>query len=418
MLRLGLAVVCIIVGLLTHAVARPPLVTIEDQLPLLYDWDFRNISALPSNFTFTRASGTENDFTCSSSGTLMVAYSAGVPDLPACDPGTSSVLGMGIFGGTTNLLLQDRNWSNASWTASNVTATQTAATGVDGTAASATFLTATAGNATVLQSITHASANICGSYYIKRVTGTGEIDITIDGGTTWTAITAPLSTAWTRASRCQTSLTNPNFGIRIVTNADEVEVDGGQVEISPFPTPVVFTTTTSQTRTNSDMLKISTPILPAAWTFAAEYWLPFIDSPVAGQFPSFLCYSDNTTNNIEQTFYGGSSVVSGISTKVTASNSSIGQVSPTGNGGALVYTTAVASYDGVKLFLGAQNGKSSAIAAGTGAYPTGLNVLYFGQCGSGTSTPMYGYLSRIKVWAGYLKNWQITDIQRKLGFNQ
>jgi hypothetical protein len=56
-----------------------------------------------------------------------------------------------------NLAIWGRDLTNAAWTKTNMTTAKTA-TGADGSANGATTLTATAGNATVLQSITSASA--------------------------------------------------------------------------------------------------------------------------------------------------------------------------------------------------------------------------------------------------------------------
>ena len=130
-------------------------------------------------------------------------------------------------GARTNLCLQSQTLDNATWVKSNVTVTADEAVAPDGTTTADT-LTATAGNGTVIQDLgVVASAARAGGFYLKRKTGTGNIDLTLDGGTTWTTVV--LTAAWTRPEITQT-LADPDFGIRIVTSGDAVWAWGGQVE--------------------------------------------------------------------------------------------------------------------------------------------------------------------------------------------
>lgn len=116
---------------------------------------------------------------------------------------------------------------NAAWAATNVTKSANADLAPD-TALTAELLTASAGNGTVIQDLgTIASAAFVGSIYLKRVTGSGNIQLTLDGGSTWT--TVAVTSTWTRFSITQT-LANPDFGVRIATNTDAVLAWGGQVE--------------------------------------------------------------------------------------------------------------------------------------------------------------------------------------------
>lgn len=88
-------------------------------------------------------------------------------------------------------------------------------------------LTADAGNATAighantLASDTHAS-----QWQIERKTGTGDIEITMDGGSTWTDITSSVGAAGSGPGECiiEQTLADPQIGIRIVTSGDEVFV--------------------------------------------------------------------------------------------------------------------------------------------------------------------------------------------------
>lgn len=126
-------------------------------------------------------------------------------------------------------LLHNRDWTDAVYdTATNITAVKDA-TGLLGVANSASTLTATAANGVIRQSITLASAERTFSVNVKRKTGTGDIDITDNGGTNYTTLTGLSSSIWTRHQITRTQ-TNPDAGFRIVTSGDEIEVDFGGVE--------------------------------------------------------------------------------------------------------------------------------------------------------------------------------------------
>ncbi len=149
----------------------------------------------------------------------------------------------------TDTALWNRDMTNVVWTASNVTTAETA-TGIDGIANNATTLTATGANGTVLQTVTQASAANVYSVFLKRRTGTGNIDITIDNGTTWT--TAAVTSTYTRFQVIKTAA-NPTVGIRIVASGDAVDVDFNQLESGSNATSPFKTTTVANTR-SADVL--------------------------------------------------------------------------------------------------------------------------------------------------------------------
>ena len=161
--------------------------------------------------------------------------------------------GLTIEGAATNYLTYSKDFSHGDWTNSNITVDADSATSPDSTA-NADTLTAGAGNATILQAETWVSVANTGSIFLKRKTGTGNIDITTDGGSTWTTVT--LTTGWTRQFKTQT-LADPSFGIRIVTSGDAVYAWGAQLEKNLYATSFIPTTTTAVTR-NAETCKYAT----------------------------------------------------------------------------------------------------------------------------------------------------------------
>lgn len=153
----------------------------------------------------------------------------------------------------TNSLLQCRDMTNAAWVkGATVTVAQTQ-TGIDGTGNSATLVTGGAVTATntVLQTITLGSAADTYSVWLKRVTGSGTIEISADGSG-WTSVT--LTTSY-QQFQVQQTLANPVCGIRITTNGDQLAADFNQLETGAFASSPILTTVAAATR-NVDVVQI------------------------------------------------------------------------------------------------------------------------------------------------------------------
>lgn len=218
--------------------------------------------------TFTAATGTLTLGSTSGSGTVHVRRTPSVSTYVATTGSIKYDLPYVYSNGVrtkilpepaaTNLALRSNDFTNASWTKSNLTAAMTA-TGPDNVANSASTLTATAGNATALQAITSGSASRLTSVYIKRRTGTGNIDLTQDNGSTWT--TQTVTSSWTRVSIVAVTSTNPTVGIRIVTSGDEVDVWCYQHETGTAATSPIITYGAAVTRA-ADNITLATSLWP------------------------------------------------------------------------------------------------------------------------------------------------------------
>lgn len=142
-------------------------------------------------------------------------------------PGT----GLWVEDDSTNNCLRNRQVNTSPWVGSNISTTITGTVGADGILGFVSQVTATANNATVMQTITLASSVSIFSAYIKRISGTGAIFITQDGGTTYTQIDSLLSTAnFALVVTGAQTLTNPQVGFKIATSGDIIIIDMCQQE--------------------------------------------------------------------------------------------------------------------------------------------------------------------------------------------
>ena len=122
---------------------------------------------------------------------------------------------------------------------------QDAAVAPDGTSTAST-LVAAAANATYLQTVTANAADYTFSVYLRRVTGTGDVQIQAGSGT---YVTQTITSSWARYTVTQTLVAGSRTaGIRLVTSGDQVEVWGAQLEQRSSVT--AYTVTTTQPITN------------------------------------------------------------------------------------------------------------------------------------------------------------------------
>lgn len=185
----------------------------------------------------------------------------------------------------TNICLHSGDISNAAWVASNVTKGTTSVTDPTGSANTNVRLTASAGNGTLLQTITSAVDDYSYAVYMKRVTGTGNIDLTCDNGGTWT--TKTLTSSWTRFD-VTANTTNPVVGVRIVTSGDEIDFWGSDcLKDRVTPLSHVQTAGASATCNNDDVNVADITFLDTAATAVGTLCClaskPYLGSGVAGR---------------------------------------------------------------------------------------------------------------------------------------
>ena len=176
-----------------------------------------------------------------------------------------------------NLLLQSNTFSNAAWVATN----GTVASGVTDPAGTTTAFSFTAtGVATLYQTLTTTATPYTLSFYIQRVTGTGAVNLTLDG-TTLTAQT--ITGSWARYSVTATPTgASHTIGLQLAVSGDVVNIFSSQLENRSSMTAANITTTA-----------VITNYIPVLMT--ANAGVPRLDyNPVTGQALGLLIEASRT----------------------------------------------------------------------------------------------------------------------------
>ena len=179
--------------------------------------------SLDPRITFTRAStGTR----INASG-VMVSEAINGPRFDY-DPVTLQPKGLLIEEQRVNHCLHSEDFTQAAWVKSNTAVTANTENAPNATLTADT-IAATAASGTVRQAVTTTAVDWTFSVYLKRKTGTGAVEISMNG-TTWVSQTIN-STTWTRCIVTQTGVAGTsNPGIRLATSGDEVYAWGAQAE--------------------------------------------------------------------------------------------------------------------------------------------------------------------------------------------
>lgn len=302
-------------------------------------------------------------------------------------------IGLNAWQATTDELLWSRDLTQTAWTKVNVTAAHTA-TGADGSTNVASLLTASAANGTALQALSITSEAQCFSAYVQRVTGSGEIDMTLNGGTSYTAITSQINSAgYTRvpSTGCvEATLANPVVGFRIVTNGDAINVDFAQIEDNTFPTPACPSTGTACSRA-ADVITVTTPTVTTPPAFGSTLY--------AGGTPAAL-----TMYGIGQAIFGLSNGTSTFASRLLrASSGGTADLQVRNSGNSTIGSVAVWGQNTFAKVAGAFAPTQSLVFNGAGAVTqtaslaSGLNEIDIGDT-PGLGQYFNGTISRVALW--------------------
>lgn len=362
---------------------------------------FDETTTLDSRITFTRATnGTYFD----SAGTLQTASSGVARFDHRLESGVWVNKGLLIEEQRTNLALRSNDFTNATWVKTNITASLNQ-TGPDGVSNSASSITASSSNATVLQTITSASAQRAASCLVKRITGSGTIQMTMDNGTTWTAVT--VTSDWTVVSIPSQTVTNPVVGFRIVTSSDAIAVFGFQLENGAFPTSTITTTSASVTR-NADVASMTSTNF-SSWYNATEgtvFWqgdmiglgkTVFGASAARGWAITDGGFNERMFQNLEDQASAGATLTTGSYVVVDGSVTQASMFSPsTPNNAAANTTYKYASVYKANDFALSLNGAAPTVDT-SGTLPA-VNRLELGHEQAAQILVMCGHIAKFYYW--------------------
>lgn len=165
------------------------------------------------------------------------------------DGETGTLLGLLVEPAATNLLAWGRRLNRgvaaSEWAATDVTVADDVA-GRDGGPNTASTLRAGVAGATFLAAKIASLNDYTFSAWVRRKSGYGRIDITVDGGASWIEMTAHfLGREWVRIGShllgVGARLADPRVGFRFDEGGDEIEVDLCQLEEGPVATSEIPT---------------------------------------------------------------------------------------------------------------------------------------------------------------------------------
>jgi hypothetical protein len=306
-----------------------------------------------------------------------------------------AALGARIENQRSNACLWSNDLTNAVWAKSSMTAAKTA-TGPDGAANSASTLTATAANATALQSFTSAAATRQFGAYVKRRTGSGVVDMTVDGGATWTPIA--VTGAWTLQSMNQLAVTNPQVGFRLQSAGDEIDAmwcqleNGAAFTSSPIPTTTALIVRAADAATRTLGAETSNAAFTALWQGKA------INAEAAsGAVYPWSVDAGATSNNAISTDRGGASAGARVQVFVGAVAQPISSISPglsAGQVGKHVYARSAADGSYHRMNAGTAVTQSAGLSMPANPF-TRLSFIVTGN---------NHWLQRFELWPTRLSN--------------
>ncbi len=236
------------------------------------------------------------------------------------------------------------------------------------------------------------------SAYVKRLTGSGAVSMTMDGGTTWTPVT--VTGSWTRVSIPTQTIANPGVGFKLAVSGDAIAVWGVQDENGTFATSPIATTTAAATRGVTDILRTTGAEFSAAsGSIFATVTAP---PPATG---SAVSFSNNTTQNRLELdcLATGASFLTVVAQNVVLTSNGFGSTGSGERRSGVAYTVG-------SIPRGTNNGGTVA-AIGSNAYvaPT-ISRMSLGRRDAFLDQYLNGYVQRVAIYKSMFGDARLSAI--------
>ncbi|GEM_PF-3382959 len=251
----------------------------------IIDFVFSGPAAVPSGVI----TGSSGKWVMGPNG-LLTSVAAGTCPIDY-DPTTGVTRGLLVEEARSTLVVKSRRLDDAAWTKSGITTGAIA--GADGILGAATRLTASSANGTCIQASSSASAARRFAPFVRRAAGTGTVQMTLDGGATWTTITP--TSSYVRYGVGQT-VANPTVGFRLGTSGDQIDVDFANGETGTFDTSPIEAGSSIVTRAGD----VNALLLSSVTGWNASEFTIYVEAmrPVFGStYPWAVAVDDGTTAN-------------------------------------------------------------------------------------------------------------------------
>lgn len=293
-------------------------------------------------------------------------------------------------------LLHNRDLTQADWVKSNTTVFRDQADPL-GVANTACRIRADADNGTVFQQVTVTSSRRVAWCLIRRIAGSGTVEMTSNNGTNWGTLT--VTSAWTKVQIVARTLTTFDVGIRLGTSGDEVAVD--LVSLANCPTspnlanplsPIV--TAGSAGSRAADDLAIQSDVVSRVLNHGGRLLgrLEVLTENLAGDCTIWQASTSSTVH-----------VRSGVSTSsnqftLWAGNQSTAQFNITGTAASGV-VSRISLYGETNDFRAAVDGVlGTPDTSGTMPSLSSSPVAYLGRRSTGATNWLNGFLRRATFW--------------------
>jgi hypothetical protein len=240
---------------------------------------------------------------------------------------------------------------------------------------------------------------------MRRVSGTGQIQLTTNGGTNWQTVT--LTSAFAPFNSGAQTVASGQVGIRMIASGDVIEVDFTQAEIGPVATSPITTTSGAVSRA-ADVISASGALVSGLiGQTEGTIYIEGVITNYADAAASFITISNNTINNRLEIRKGSPGSISFERESATQSAST--SINATGqvNG---IFKMAVAYKSGDTAFF--INGVQVATTNAATFTMNTLTHIYLGSNASGTARRLNDRIRAAAIYTTRLSNDQLQSLTR------